>query len=239
MEEDVLALIDELEDFQVNVNSYYSDGDYTSFVDSLLVGKLRSLKLYCQKMQLYHLITAIDELNSEPGTAIETLETLRGYILKDVRRCCKAEERINDEFWQFIHPKVISMTKTKFDNSFYADAVESALKEVNKQVKVFHRNARGQELDGANLMNTALSPNNPVIRFSPMQSNSDKDLQTGYMQIFAGTMTGIRNPKAHDNLTPSRHRTIHLLFLASLLMYKLDEAGVLQANSTIPPSATP
>ncbi len=44
------------------------------------------------------------------------------------------------------------------------------------------------------------------------------------MYIFAGAMTGIRNPKAHDNLTISIERATHFIFLASLLMYKLDEA---------------
>ncbi len=44
------------------------------------------------------------------------------------------------------------------------------------------------------------------------------------MEIFAGTITGIRNPKAHDNIVIDEKRAIHLLYLASLLMYKLDEA---------------
>jgi len=43
------------------------------------------------------------------------------------------------------------------------------------------------------------------------------------MQIFAGAMTGIRNPKAHANIVIDRNRAIHLLFLASLLFFKLDE----------------
>jgi len=45
------------------------------------------------------------------------------------------------------------------------------------------------------------------------------------MQIFAGSMTGIRNPKAHGNLNITRERGIHLLFLASLLFHKLDESS--------------
>ena len=44
------------------------------------------------------------------------------------------------------------------------------------------------------------------------------------MDIFAGAMTRIRNPKAHNNVVIDENRTIHLLYLASLLMYKLDEA---------------
>jgi hypothetical protein len=43
------------------------------------------------------------------------------------------------------------------------------------------------------------------------------------MQIFAGAMTGIRNPKAHANIIIDSNRAIHFLFLASLLMYVIDE----------------
>jgi hypothetical protein len=45
----------------------------------------------------------------------------------------------------------------------------------------------------------------------------------GYMDIFAGAMTGIRNPKAHENMTITKNRAIHHLFLASLLFNRLDE----------------
>ncbi|MBI5281457.1 MAG: hypothetical protein HY858_07225 [Candidatus Solibacter usitatus] len=48
-------------------------------------------------------------------------------------------------------------------------------------------------------------------------------LQQGYMQIMAGSMTGIRNPKAHGNLNPDSTKALHLICLASLLMNKLDE----------------
>jgi hypothetical protein len=56
-------------------------------------------------------------------------------------------------------------------------------------------------------------------------------MQQGYMQIFAGSMTGIRNPKAHENISIDSVRAVHFLFLASLLMAKLDEANVPAALS--------
>ncbi len=46
------------------------------------------------------------------------------------------------------------------------------------------------------------------------------------MELFSGSMIGIRNPKAHANISITKERAIHFIFLASLLMYKLDEAGV-------------
>lgn len=44
------------------------------------------------------------------------------------------------------------------------------------------------------------------------------------MQMFAGAMQGIRNPKTHENLSISREDAIKRLIFASLLMDKIDEA---------------
>jgi hypothetical protein len=43
------------------------------------------------------------------------------------------------------------------------------------------------------------------------------------MEIFAGAMIGIRNPKAHGNLNITENRAKHFIYLASLLMHKVDE----------------
>jgi uncharacterized protein (TIGR02391 family) len=123
-----------------------------------------------------------------------------------------------------IHKDVIRVAKEKFEDGHCADAVESAFKEINTRVKGIVKNKLGRELDGAGLMNTAFSENNPIIVLDDLSTQSGRDIQKGYMQIFAGGMTGIRNPKAHENITISEERAIHFIFLASLLMHKLDEA---------------
>src|SRR5258707_75344 len=58
---------------------------------------------------------------------------------------------------------------------------------------------------------------------TPLATATDRDEQQGYMQIMAGSMTGIRNPKAHGNLNPDSTKALHLICLASLLMRRLDE----------------
>ncbi len=129
-------------------------------------------------------------------------------------------------FWSIIHPSVVRVARKKFTDGYLADAVESAFKEVNKRVKDYVKTQIGQELDGSSLMNRAFSLNDPIIILDNLQTESGRDIQKGYMQIFAGSITGIRNPKAHDNISIKEKRAVHLLFLASLLMYKLDEADV-------------
>jgi uncharacterized protein (TIGR02391 family) len=91
-------------------------------------------------------------------------------------------------------------------------------------VKRIVKGKSGNELDGAPLMKTAFSVKNPVITLDDLSTNDGQNIQQGYMEIFAGAMTGIRNPKAHGIVTIGPERAIHFIFLASLLMDTLNIA---------------
>jgi uncharacterized protein (TIGR02391 family) len=73
-------------------------------------------------------------------------------------------------------------------------------------------------------MKNAFSANNPIITIDTIATQSGKDIQLGYMEIFAGAMTGIRNPKAHQNIIIGKERAIHFVFFASMLMDTIDMA---------------
>jgi uncharacterized protein (TIGR02391 family) len=115
------------------------------------------------------------------------------------------------------------VAKSRYESLHYADAVEAALKEVNNCVKEIVRSKISRELDGASLMRTAFSPSNPLIVLDDLSAESGKDVQEGYMVIFAGVMIGIRNHKTHYNLDIKDKKAKHLIYLASLLMHKIDE----------------
>lgn len=140
------------------------------------------------------------------------------------------EEIIDKElifFWKLIDRNIIAVSQTLFNNGHYADSVLAAFKEVNNRVKHIAKNKAGSELDGKKLMLTTFSVNNPIIALDDdLSSQTGKDIQEGYMHIYAGSMQGIRNPKAHKNLKIDKKRAIHFLSLASLLMDKLDERGL-------------
>lgn len=129
------------------------------------------------------------------------------------------------DFWSIIHKDIVSAAKNKFEDGYYSDSVESALKEINIRVKKIAKEKTGQESDGADLMYQAFSPKNPIIVLDDLTTESGRNIQQGYMQIYAGSMIGIRNPKAHENIIIERERAMHFLFLASLLMQILDESN--------------
>lgn len=119
-------------------------------------------------------------------------------------------------FWNLLHPEIIKVSKSRFEAGHFADSVEAAFKEINTIVKDIVKQKTGQEFDGADLMNKAFSVNQPIIKLDDISTETGKNIQKGYMQIFSGAMTGIRNPKTHGNIEITHERSIHFLFLASL-----------------------
>lgn len=131
--------------------------------------------------------------------------------------------RSQTSFWNDIHPSITRVAQARYEATHFADCVEAAFKEINSLVKEHVRRRTGTELDGASLMNKAFSPNNPLILLDDLSTESGRGSQQGYMQIYAGAMSGIRNPKAHANIVINDARARHFLYLASLLAYRFDE----------------
>lgn len=132
----------------------------------------------------------------------------------------------SDSILKQLHPEILKISKNEFNDEYYSNAVFSAFKSVNNRIKAHFKTTHGEELDGKNLMMRAFSETNPTITMGDLQSETGRNMQEGYRFIFAGSMQAIRNPKAHDHIEIDKKRAIHFLFLASLEMHKLDEAGV-------------
>jgi uncharacterized protein (TIGR02391 family) len=126
----------------------------------------------------------------------------------------------DSSFWSLINPELEAEARPRFEAGHYADAVESALKVVAEKV----RGRTGLTIDGSDLMHKAFSPKGARLVFDDPIPATQVSMQQGYMELFAGAMTGIRNPKAHGMVQLDRRRCIHFLFLASLLADKVDEA---------------
>jgi uncharacterized protein (TIGR02391 family) len=226
--ETLTRILDDIEGFDFTLNDYYDDAEPQGVIDSLLTGKVNSLIVYFDILGWQVLKAQIAGMVPFHCDAVESLDTLKNVIIPEARRqieLLNLEDIRNEDhyFWQNIHPTIVALAKPRFDSGFYADSVESSFKEINDIIKNIAIRNGGREQDGSSLMTTAFSLANPIIRLTPLISETDKNIQQGYMQIFSGAMVGIRNPKAHGNLHPDKKRTLHLLSLASLLMYKIDE----------------
>lgn len=108
-----------------------------------------------------------------------------------------------------------------FKDGHHARAVEEAYKLLDNTVKV-KAGLQQTDLTGAKLMQTAFSPNKPLLRLNECVSTSEQNEQSGYMQILAGCMVGIRNPRAHDSdWEDTEERSLQLLSFANHLMERI------------------
>lgn len=224
-------LLDELEMFKIPLNQYYEDPDPQGVIDDILTGKVNSLKAFCQILGWSELVAPLQDMTPFHGDAVSGLDLIKTFIIPEVRRLLsnsnvEASSSSIQWFWGILHARIRALAQPRFEAGFFGDAVEASFKEVNDTMKRIVIEVDGRELDGASLMTTALSVQNPIVRLSMLESETDRNIQQGYMQIFAGSMTGIRNPKAHGNLTPDSSKALHLIALASLLMFKIDQRVV-------------
>ncbi len=121
-----------------------------------------------------------------------------------------------------IHPEIEKVSKKLFLDKHFSQAIFEAFKKVNNLVK---QKSGRKDLDGKSLMQHVFSVNNPTLKFNGLSSQSDKDEQEGFMNIYAGSILGIRNPKGHENIIQKDiYLTLEYLTLASLLCKKLEEA---------------
>ena len=171
-----------------------------------------------------------EEIASAMGNILRSLGEA-GY---EVRRVAPpgAASQSQDRFEELVTDRQLrQVSGALFRDRHYARAVEEAFKYLNNAVKETSELATQ---DGAALMRSAFSAHSPVLFLNASQSQSERDEQLGYMEIFAGSMTGIRNPRAHDHhLTDEQDVALELLVLANHLMRKLASATKAEPKTTV------
>jgi uncharacterized protein (TIGR02391 family) len=78
--------------------------------------------------------------------------------------------------------------------------------------------------DGAQLMEFVFSPNNPILQFNDLSDQSDRDEQKGFMMMFSGAVSGLRNPRAHRLIQDDPERALEFIAFVSLLAKLLESA---------------
>lgn len=162
------------------------------------------------------------------------------YIKKDVSSCLSKlqaaleileEKVIEEDASKFdtvlrayqgleLHPEISRTASKLYVDGHYSNAVEAAVKALNGFVRL----RSGLDIDGTALMEKAFSPNSPVLKFNELANQSEKDEQKGFMQMFAGAVCGLRNPRAHGFLKDDPERALEFIAFVSLLAKLLDEA---------------
>ncbi len=127
-----------------------------------------------------------------------------------------------DTFDQLITDKTLRKTVEKlYRDGHHARSVEEAYKFIDNLVKKTAK-LSDTNLSGSKLMTTVFNGNTPVLKINAGENASEHDEQIGYMQIFSGCMTGVRNPRAHEcDWEDSEHHALQLLIWANHLVERI------------------
>lgn len=143
----------------------------------------------------------------------------------------KAEEQhLTVNPWSYIHPLVQKSSKKLYEDGHFANAAEDAFIELNSRAKAIYKklvpNAKVLP-DGTDLMHKLFSGNPPLCPVCDTSTESGDNYQQGFHFMTAGAMSALRNPKAHSNdEVLTAEEAMRRLMFASMLMCKLDEAGL-------------
>lgn len=138
-----------------------------------------------------------------------------------------AEKQETAEIWSYIHPLIQKSSKKLYEDGHFANAAEDAYIEINARVKdLFSIVKPGCKIpDGDAAMTTVFSSNSPLVEFCDRSTDTGFNKQKGYMQMLAGAMSALRNPKAHSNTEQlTAEESYRRLATASMLMYAIDDA---------------
>lgn len=120
-----------------------------------------------------------------------------------------------------LHPKVIEVSATLFEQGNRAAAILEAFKAVNLRAKALS----GLDADGKDLMARAFRLEDPVLVLADIATETGRNVQAGYHLMFMGAVVGIRNPRAHEQFEEmDENEALEELGFASLLMRRLDDA---------------
>jgi uncharacterized protein (TIGR02391 family) len=119
-----------------------------------------------------------------------------------------------------LHREIALAASQLYKDGDYANAIEDAVKALNGLVRL----RSGLDVDGVTLMQRAFSPNNPILKFNDLTDQSDRDEQLGFMNLFSGAVSGLRNPRAHGFIHDDPERALEFIAFVSLLAKLLDGA---------------
>jgi uncharacterized protein (TIGR02391 family) len=128
------------------------------------------------------------------------------------------------DFQFLLHPTIIEHALPQYKNGYLRDAVFNSIVAVFDMIR---QKTGLRNLDGACLVDEALSLEHPCLVLSNLDTDTGQNDQKGFIQIFKGSFQGIRNPKAHSlshDLT--KLKAAQYLVFASLLAGRIDGARI-------------
>lgn len=130
------------------------------------------------------------------------------------------------------YSKIREVSEKFFKQGHYRNAVLDsyiALEELVKE-KTNYPKRNGKELSGVSLMRHVFNVNNPILKWSQLKTQVEKDELIGFQNIMAGAMQGIRNPPGHSLAQNTPMRALKSIILCAWLAEIVDASELVQSK---------
>lgn len=137
--------------------------------------------------------------------------------------------------WRHLNEKVKERIKSYYTNRQYAMAADQGTKIYCEII----RDLTGSAADGAELINTVFSANNPMIKICDTSTKTGSSIQNGQRSLSQGVIESFRNPAAHmplDKLVPEKYSELDCLNILSLISYlfeRMEGAEIIKGKKEI------
>ncbi|MEL4401013.1 TIGR02391 family protein [Shewanella algae] len=121
------------------------------------------------------------------------------------------------------HAEVFNYCRAELLDENYFHAVLEAIKGIAQRI----RNMSSLTTDGADLVNTAFSVKNPILKINSLTTDTEVSEQKGFSNMLVGLFGSVRNPVAHAPKTSwpmSEQDALDIMSTVSFIHRKLDNA---------------
>jgi uncharacterized protein (TIGR02391 family) len=160
-----------------------------------------------------------------PNTSSDWMAKLTTSVALDVAPSISSMATSQAEktysFESLLHPAIYASSLKQFNDGHLREAVMNSVTAVYDLI----RDRTKLRLDGNALASQAFGLEKGLLILSELGTESGDNDQKGFMQIYQGIYTGIRNPKAHTlhhDLDP--FKAAQYLVMMSLLARRVDES---------------
>ena len=213
--------------FAAQVATTHRSHSASEFIGALAAQTAETSSLAPRRIRKY---LAMRQTNAPPVGAETSRQSVQRETWLDIRTAAMADAAVVEETHGRLVQFDIRVTdaglhrscRSLFISGHYAEAVRMAFTYFDNMV----REKSGQaEKDGADLMRFVFSAKKPVLKLNALIDRSELNEQEGYMHMFAGAMTGIRNPRSHEHeLVDGPDEALELLGMANHFMRMLNKA---------------
>jgi len=122
------------------------------------------------------------------------------------------ETKLDERLWQAI--------RSKYEGRDFTGAILDAIYFLSDLI----REKTGLECDGVALAGQAFGGKTPKLRINKLQTESERNIQTGIEQLIRGLYQAIRNPRSHGRQNDKEDDADQIVLFINYLLHIIDQS---------------